>query len=151
MRWRSSSGVPLVDDEGVHALTRHARRQHSPSRGAGHVGVLALGVDDVGRDAARDAPQHAELGGEGFAASRPCEHRRVRVQVRAVPGVVDHRGAGPHVDAIEGAAPGVEVRRREGEETGYAGGVEAAPLGHGVQGQGERGQQALSLAEGEVV
>ena len=26
-----------------------------------------------------------------------------------------------------------------------------APLGHGVQGQGERGQQALALAEGQVV
>ena len=75
----------------------------------------------------------------------------VGVQVRPVPGVVDHRGAGPHVDAVEGAAPRVQVRRREGEETRDAGRVEAAPLGHGVQGQGHGREQSLALAEGQIV
>ena len=83
-------------------------------------------------------PERARTGGVG-------------VQVGAVPGVVDHRGAGPHVDAVEGAAPGVQVGRREGEETGYAGRVQAAPLGHGVQGQRQGCKQPLALAEGQVV
>ena len=68
-----------------------------------------------------------------------------------VPGVVDHRGAGPHVDAVEGAAAGVQVGRREGEETGDAGRVQAAPLGYGVQAQGQGGQQTFSLPECQVV
>ena len=69
----------------------------------------------------------------------------------AVPGVVDHRGAGPHVDAVERAAPGVQVRGREGEEPGDAGRVQAAPLGHGVEGQRQGRKQPLALAEGQVV
>ena len=68
-----------------------------------------------------------------------------------VPGVVDHRGAGPHVDAVEGPAAGVQVGRREGEETGYAGRVQHPPHGDGVQGQRQRGQQALALPEGQGV
>ena len=95
--------------------------------------------------------QHAELGGEGFSRAGAGQHRRIRVEVSPVPGVVDHRGAGPQVDAVEGAAAGVQVRRREGEETGYAGRVEGPPLGDGVQGQRQRGQHPLSLAEGQVV
>ena len=75
----------------------------------------------------------------------------VGVQVRPVPGVVDHRGAGPHVDAVEGPAAGVQVGGREGEEPGDAGGVQAAPLGDGVEGQRQRGQQALALPEGQGV
>ena len=144
-------GVALVDDEGVHALAGDAGGQHAPTRGAGHVRVLALRVDDVGRDAARNAAQHAQLGGEALAAARPCEDGGVGIHVRPVPGVVDHGGAGPHVDAVEGAAAGVHVRRREGEEAGQGRGVEAAPVGDGVQGQGQRRKQALALAEGQGV
>ena len=54
-------GVSLVDHKGVHALARHAGGQHPASRCAGHVGVLALGVDHVGGDAARQSPEHSEL------------------------------------------------------------------------------------------
>ncbi len=143
--------VPLVDDKRVHALAGDAGGQDPPSGCAGHVRVLALGVDDVGGDAARDAAQHAQLGGEALAAARPCEDGGVGVHVRPVPGVVDHRGAGPHVDAVEGPAPGVQVRRREGEEPGDAGRVQAAPLGHGVEGQRQGRKQPLALAEGQIV
>ena len=122
-----------------------------PACGAGHVRVLALGVDDVGGDAASYAAKHAELGGEALAAARPGKDGGVGVEVRAVPGVVDHRRAGPHVDAVEGAAAGVQVRWREGEEAGQGRGVEAAPVGDGVQGQGQRRKQALALAEGQGV
>ena len=122
-----------------------------PASSAGHVRVLALGVDDVGGDAASYAAKHAELGGETLAASRPRQHRRIRVEVRAVPGVVDHRRAGPHVDAVERPAPRVQVRGREGEETGQGRRVQAAPLGHGVQGQGQRGEESLPLPEGQGV
>ena len=151
MRWRSSSGVALVDDEGVHALAGHSRGQDPPPSGAGHVRVLALGVDDVGGDAPGQPPEHAQLGGERFAAAGAGEDGGVGVQVGPVPGVVDHRGAGPHVDAVEGAGTGVQVRRREGEETGDAGRVQAAPLGHGVEGQRQGRKQPLALAEGQVV
>ena len=61
--------VAPVDDKGVHALAGNARRQHAPAGGAGHVGVLALGVDDVCPDAATQPPQHAQLGGETLAAA----------------------------------------------------------------------------------
>ena len=54
-------------------------------------------------------------------------------------------------DAVEGPAAGVQVGRREGEEPGDAGGVQAAPLGDGVQAQRQRRQKALALAEGKGV
>ena len=60
-------GVALVDDEGVHALAGHARRENAPARRSCHVRVLSFGVDDVGGDAARQAPEHAELGRERLA------------------------------------------------------------------------------------
>ena len=69
----------------------------------------------------------------------------------AVPGVVDHRGAGPHVDAVEGAAAGVQVGRREGEEPRQAGRVQRPPHRHGVEAQGQRRKQPLSLSEGQGV
>ena len=77
----------------------------------------------------------------------------VSVPRRLFQGVLDRidRGAGPHVDAVEGPAAGVQVGGREGEEPGDAAGVQAAPLGHGVQGQRQRGQQALALPEGQGV
>ena len=59
-------GVALVDDEGVHALARHAGGQNASARCAGHVRVLALRVDHVGGDAARQASEHPQLGGEGL-------------------------------------------------------------------------------------
>ena len=49
--------VALVDDEGVHALPRHTWGEDSPARCAGHVRVLALRVDHVGGDAARQAAE----------------------------------------------------------------------------------------------
>ena len=61
MRWEKLLGVPLVDDEGVHALARHSGGQDPPPSGAGHVRVLALRVDHVGGDAPANAPEHAEL------------------------------------------------------------------------------------------
>ena len=69
MRWRSSSESPPLDHEGVQALSRHTRGEHPTPGGAGHVGVLALGVDDVGGDPAGQTPEHAQLGGEGLAAA----------------------------------------------------------------------------------
>ena len=143
--------VALVDDEGVHALAGHAGGEHPPARGAGHVRVLALGVDDVGGHAPGQTPEHPQLGGKTLAAAGAGEDGGVRVEMGAVPGVVDHRGAGPHVDAVEGAPAGVQVGRREGEEPGDAGRVQAAPLRHGVQGQGQGREQPLALPEGQVV
>ena len=95
MRWSNSSAVAPVDDEGVHALARDSRGQHPPAGGAGHVGVLALRVDDVGPHAPADAPQHSQLGGEGLARTGPGQDGGVGVQVGAVEGVVDDGGAGP--------------------------------------------------------
>ena len=152
MRWSSSSEPPPpLDDEGVHALAGNAGREDAPARRPRHVRVLTLGVDDVGGDAPGQAPQDSQLRCEALAAARPCEDGGVGVQVRPVPGVVDHRGAGPHVDAVEGSPPGVQVGRREGEETGYAGRVQRPPLRHGVEGQGQGGQDALALAEGQGI
>ena len=59
--------VAPVDDEGVHALAWHAWRQHPSTGGPCHVGVLALGVDDVGPHSAAQAPQNAQLGGKRLA------------------------------------------------------------------------------------
>ena len=67
--------VAAVDDEGVHALAGDARGEHAPTRGACHVGVLALGVDHVGRHASADAAQHAELGREGEKREEPDVRR----------------------------------------------------------------------------
>ena len=108
--------VAPVDDEGVHALARNSWGQDPPTGGPRHVGVLALGVDDVGPDAPTHPAQHSQLGGEGLAAAGTGQDGGVGVQVGAVEGVVDDGGAGPEVDAVEGAAPGVQVRRREGEQ-----------------------------------
>ena len=43
-------GIALVDDEGVHALAGDAGGEDAPARGACHVCVFALRVDDIGRD-----------------------------------------------------------------------------------------------------
>ena len=51
-------GVALIDDERVHALARHAGGEHAASGGAGHVRVLALRVDDVGRSLPRHRPRN---------------------------------------------------------------------------------------------
>ena len=61
MRLEQLLAVSPLYDEGVHALSRHSRGQHPPARGAGHVRVLALRVDDVGGHAASDAPEHPSL------------------------------------------------------------------------------------------
>ena len=86
-------GVAPLDDEGVHALAGDAGGEHPSARRPRHVRVLALGVDDVGGDAPAQAPEHPQLGGEGLAAAGAGEDGGVGVQVRPVPGVVDHRGA----------------------------------------------------------
>ena len=49
-------GVALVDDEGVHALSRHSGGEDAPARRAGHVRVLALRVYHVGGDASASDP-----------------------------------------------------------------------------------------------
>ena len=151
IRWRSSSGSPLVDDEGIHALAGDARRQDAPARGACHVRVLALRVDDVGRDAARQTSKDTELRGEGFSRTRTGQDGGVGVEVRPVPGVVDDGGACPHVDAVEGSAPRVEVRRREGEQPGQGRGVQSPPRRDGVQSQRQCRKQPFALAKGEIV
>ena len=151
MRWRSSSESPLSMTKGFMPWPGTPGGEHPPARGPRHVRVLALGVDDVGGYAAAQAPEHPQLGGETLAAAGAGEDGGVRVEMGAVPGVVDHRGAGPHVDAVEGAPAGVQVGRREGEEPGDAGRVQAAPLRHGVQGQGQGREQPLALPEGQVV
>ena len=57
-------GVAPLDDKGVHPLARHTGGEDTPARCAGHVRVLALRVDDVGGDASRQSPEHAELRGK---------------------------------------------------------------------------------------
>ena len=151
MRWRSSSESPLSMTNGFSPCPGNAGRQHSSARRPRHVRVLALGVDHVGRDAPAQAPEHPQLRCEALAGARPREDGGVGVQVRAVPGVVDHQGAGTHVDAVEGAAAGVQVGGREGEEPRKARRVQAAPLRDGVEGQGQGRKQPLALAEGQVV
>ena len=151
MRWSNSSAVAPVDDEGIHALARDSRRQHPPAGGAGHVGVLALRVDDVGPHAPADAAQQSQLGGEGLARTGAGQYRRIGVQVGAVEGVVDDGGAGSQVDAVQCPAAGVQVRRREWEQSRQAGRVQRPPYGHGVQRQGQGGQQTFPLPEGQGV
>ena len=56
MRCRQLLGVALVDDEGVHALSRNSGRENASARAAGHVRVLALRVDHVGGDASASDP-----------------------------------------------------------------------------------------------
>ena len=87
-------GIRLVQHERVHALACDAGREHAAAGRAGHVGVLALGIDHVGDAAAADAPEHAQLGRERLARAGTRQHSRVGVQVRPVPGVVDDRRAG---------------------------------------------------------
>ena len=108
-------------------------------------------VDDVGPHAPAQAPQHPQLGGKGFPRTGPGQDRRVGVEMGAVEGVVDDGGAGPQVDAVQGPAPGVQVRRREGKQPRQRRGVQRPPHRHGVQAQGQGGQQSLPLPEGQVV
>ena len=144
-------GVAPVDDEGVHALAGDAGGEHPPAGGAGHGGVLALGVDHVGGDAAGQAPQQGQLGGEGLARAGARQHRGVRVEVGAVEGVVDDGRAGPQVEAVERAAAGVQVRGREGEEPRKRRRVQGAPGGKGVQPQRDCRKKTLALPEGEGI
>ena len=127
--------IAPVDDKGVHALAGDAGGEDATTGGAGHVGVLALRVDDVGPHSPAQPPQHAQLGGETLAAAGAGQDGGVGVEVGAVEGVVDHRGAGPQVDAVEGAGTGVQVRRREGEQPCQRRRIQRPPHRHGVQGQ----------------
>ena len=71
--------------------------------------------------------------------------------MRAVPWVVDDGGAGAEVDAVEGSAAGIEVGWGEGEEARDGGGIQRSPVGCGVESDGERGEHAGALAEGERI
>ena len=71
--------------------------------------------------------------------------------MRSVEGVVHHGRAGPEVYAVERAAPGVEIGRRERKEPRQAGGVERAPRRDGVEPERKTGEKSLPLAEREGV